>query len=711
MFKKKSGILKAISGIPVLLIQRNYLSVLSSCQPSPSLLQFSLVFSHFVSLSHQPNTVTTEPNSNSNKKLDKTHFVKRLEQQNPPLFFSIGVEKMKPPKMIVLLLCCLGVFMAANSDLASDRDALLALRTAVGGRTMGWNVTETNPCSWLGVKCESDRVTELRLPGWALVGQLPLGLGNLTQLLTLSLRVNALSGPLPNDLVNLVNLKNLYLQGNSFSGPIPEFLFKLKSLMRLNLEKNKFSGEISSAFNNLTSLVSLHLEVNQLTGSIPKLGLPSLGQFNVSFNQLNGSVPSKLSGWPENAFEGNLLCGKPLKACNGTENAGKKNKLAGGAIAGIVIGSIIGFLVIVAIVIYLCRRKKNGEKGTNFAVPGKPQEAETSRGKVVLDRSSSTDYSSASKGSVKSGGGNKSLVFFGHVVKVFDLEDLLRASAEVLGKGTFGTTYKATLEMGVSVAVKRLKEVAVSEKEFREKIEEIGRMDHSNLVPLRAYYYSRDEKLFVYDYMPMGSLSALLHGTRGSGRTPLNWETRSGIAVGAARAITYIHSHGPTTSHGNIKSSNILLTRSYEACVSDFCLAHLASPTSTPNRISGYRAPELTDTSKVTQKADVYSFGVLLLEILTGKPPTQTIMNEEGVDLPRWVHSVVREEWTAEVFDFELLRYQNVEEEMVQLLQIALECTVQYPDSRPSMGEVTSRIEDLYSSSLKHEQDANPDIS
>ncbi|KAM2101048.1 hypothetical protein ACFX1T_028118 [Malus domestica] len=164
---------------------------------------------------------------------------------------------MKPRKLIVLLLCCLGVFMSVNSDLASDKGAWLALRTAVGGRTMGLNMTETNPCWWLGVKCESNRVTELRFLGWAIVGQLPLGLENLTQLLTLFLRVNALSGPLPNDLVNLVNLKNLYLQGNSFSSPIPEFLFKLKSLMRLNLEKNKFSREISSAFNNLTSLAVL----------------------------------------------------------------------------------------------------------------------------------------------------------------------------------------------------------------------------------------------------------------------------------------------------------------------------------------------------------------------------------------------------------------------------------------------------------------------
>lgn len=185
----------------------------------------------------------------------------------------------------------------------------------------------------------------------------------------------------------------------------------------------------------------------------------------------------------------------------------------------------------------------------------------------------------------------------------------------------------------------------------------------------------------------------------------MNWETRSSIALGAAHGIAYLHSHGPMSSHGNIKSSNILLTRTYEARVSDFGLAYLATPIFTPNRVAGYCAPEVTDTRKVSQKADVYSFGVLLLELLTGKPPTNSQLNEEGVDLPKWVLSVVRNEWSAEVFDVELLRYQNVEEEMVELLQLALECTAQHPEKRPFMTQVTSRIEELCHSSLQHEQD------
>ncbi|XVE71974.1 hypothetical protein DITRI_Ditri11bG0001100 [Diplodiscus trichospermus] len=591
-------------------------------------------------------------------------------------------------------------FISVKSDLASDRAALVALRAAVGGRSLLWNLS-SGPCNWTGVDCVQNRVVELRLPGKGLSGQLPIAIGNLTQLQTLSLRFNALSGPIPSDFAKLTSLRNLYLQGNRFSGEIPGFLFSLQNLIRLNLAKNNFTGKIPESIKNLKRLGTLYLENNQLSGSIPDIDLPSLVQFNVSFNQLNGSIPKGLSGKPQSAFLGNSLCGKPLVSCNGTESSG--SKLSGGAIAGIVIGSVIAVLLILILLICLCRRKGGKKTEMRDIAPAKQTEVETPGDKAAGESDTrSSGLSGVVKKDAKSSG-SKNLVFFGKVPRVFDLEDLLRASAEVLGKGTFGTAYKATLEMGVVVAVKRLKDVTVSEKEFKEKMEVVGALDHQNLVPLRAYYFSRDEKLLVYDYMPMGSLSALLHGNRGSGRTPLNWDTRSGIALGAARGFAYLHSKGPGISHGNIKSSNILLTTSYEARVSDFGLAQLAGPTSTPNRVDGYRAPEVTDARKVSQKADVYSFGILILELLTGKAPTHALLNEEGVDLPRWVQSIVREEWTAEVFDLELLRYQNVEEDMVQLLQLAINCTAQYPDKRPSMAEVTRQIEELCRSSLEKE--------
>ena len=203
----------------------------------------------------------------------------------------------------------------SKSDLASDRAALLVLRLAVGGRSLLWNISQTSPCSWVGVKCQQSRVVELRLPEMGLSGQLPSGaIGNLTELHTVSLRFNALSGSVPPDLGSCINLRNLYLQGNFFSGEIPDFLFTLSNLIRLNLAGNNFTGEISSDFNKLTRLGTLYLENNHLTGSISKLKL-NLQQFNVSNNQLDGSTaryrpspsPAATKPWREACWRGRWL--------------------------------------------------------------------------------------------------------------------------------------------------------------------------------------------------------------------------------------------------------------------------------------------------------------------------------------------------------------------------------------------------------------------
>ncbi|KAL0727990.1 hypothetical protein Bca4012_024083 [Brassica carinata] len=590
-----------------------------------------------------------------------------------------------------------------TSDLESDRRALIALRDGVHGRPLLWNLTAP-PCTWGGVQCNAGRVTALRLPGVGLSGPLPIAIGNLTKLETLSFRFNALTGPLPADFANLTLLRYLYLQGNAFSEEIPSFLFDLPNVIRINLAQNNFSGQIPVNVNSATRLATLYLEDNQLTGPIPEIKLP-LQQFNVSSNQLNGSIPDPLSGMPKTAFEGNSLCGKPLAACsvtgNGTEGIGKgkKDKLSAGAIAGIAIAGFVGIILLLLILFCLCRRKKKKQDNveSRSIEAAAPVPTSVAKETTVDNTPPAVANGSSENGAAKN---SRDLTFFVKTFGVFDLDGLLKASAEVLGKGAFGSSYKASFEHGLVVAVKRLRDVVVPEKEFKEKLQVLGSISHPNLVALIAYYFSRDEKLVVFEYMSRGSLSALLHGNKGSGRSPLSWETRASIALGAARAISYLHSRDATTSHGNIKSSNVLLSESYEAKVSDYCLAPMISPTSTPNRIDGYRAPEVTDARRISQKADVYSFGVLILELLTGKSPTHQQLNEEGVDLPRWVSSITEQQSPSDVFDPELTRYQaEGNENMIRLLKIGISCTAQYPDSRPSMAEVTRLIEEVSRSS------------
>ena len=186
-------------------------------------------------------------------------------------------------------------------------------------------------------------------------------------------------------------------------------------------------------------------------------------------------------------------------------------------------------------------------------------------------------------------------------------------------------------------------------------------------------------------------------GKRGEDRIPLDWDARMKIAIGAARGISRIHmENGGKFVHGNIKSSNIFVNSQQYGCVSDVGLSTVMSALAPPiSRAAGYRAPEVTDTRKAMQPSDVYSFGVVLLELLTGKSPIHATGGDEIVHLVRWVHSVVREEWTAEVFDIELMRYPNIEEEMVEMLQIAMTCVVRMPDQRPKMPELVKMIENV----------------
>lgn len=417
----------------------------------------------------------------------------------------------------LFLIFSLPFFSVVFSDLEADRAALLRLRDSIGGKTLTWNATNlTTPCQWEGVRCDPtlSRVTELRLPGDRLSGRLPENtLGNLTGLRVLSLRRNSLSGSIPSDLSFCTELQNINLEGNRFSGEIPDKFFELNNLVRLNLAGNEFSGQISPGFNSLRRLKTLYLENNRFNGSIPQLNsLSDLIQFNVSFNRLNGSIPERLNGFPSNSFLNNSLCGGPLRSCPSHQsNEGKgKNNLSSGAIAGIVLGSISGLIFILMIIFFISWKKcRFWKQPMSPPRPSSPvQDFKNPRPPPLLVRE---DSKGKKKKKVSNNGGESGLVFFGDKCHIFKLDELLRSSAQVLGKGVVGTTYRAYLETGEDVVVKRLKNVCVSEEEFREKVENLGVLNHKNLVPLKAYFFGKDERLLVYESFPT-SLHSILHG-------------------------------------------------------------------------------------------------------------------------------------------------------------------------------------------------------
>jgi hypothetical protein len=320
----------------------------------------------------------------------------------------------------------------------------------------------------------------------------------------------------------------------------------------------------------------------------------------------------------------------------------------------------------------------------------------------------------------------------------FDLDELFRSTAEMLGKGRLGITYRVTLEAGPVVVVKRLRNMAhVPRRDFTHTMQLLGKLRHENVVHLAAAFYSKEEKLVVYEHVPGCSLFQLLHGTsgsvrtrasrlaaatiameiepcsaractgnRGEGRTPLPWPARLSIAQGMARGLAYLHQSLPyfhRPPHGNLKSSNVLVFFSAPAAkgkqqqkqavpkLTDHgfhpLLPHHA------HRLAAAKCPEFARGGggrRLSSRADVYCLGVVLLELVTGKVPV-----EEDGDLAEWARLALSHEWSTDILDVEIVADRGRHGDMLRLTEVALLCAAPEPDRRPKVQDVVRMIDEI----------------
>ncbi|PSR93231.1 Leucine-rich repeat receptor-like protein kinase [Actinidia chinensis var. chinensis] len=560
------------------------------------------------------------------------------------------------------------------------------------------NLSGQIPDSWGGNGTEkrgSFQIQSLTLDHNLFSGPIPASLGKLSELQELSLSNNQINGTIPDQIWNLSRLKTLDLSNNDISGSLPLSLSNLSSLTVLNLRRNRLTGHIPATVGNISTLTQLDLAYNNLSGEIPSsLGdLPNLSSFNVSYNNLSGPVPIKLSQkFNSSSFVGNLqLCGYsasnpcPPLSPPPQKPKNRRRRLSTKDIILIAAGALLTVLLLLCCILLCCLIRKRSDS------KAKDGEASGRRGPEKGGAAAAGGGEAEASGEA----GGKLVHFDGPIT--FTADDLLCATAEIMGKSTYGTVYKATLEDGSQVAVKRLREkITKGQREFETEVNMLGNIRHPNLLALRAYYMGpKGEKLLVFDYMPKGSLASFLHAREPD--TPINWPTRMRIAQGTARGLLYLHTQ-VNIIHGNLTSSNVLLDEVTNAKISDYGLSRLMTAAANSNVIAtagalGYRAPELSKLKKANTKTDVYSLGVIILELLTGKSPGEAV---NGVDLPRWVASIVKEEWTNEVFDLELMRdASTIGDELLNTLKLALHCVDPSPAARPEVQQVLQQLEEI----------------
>ncbi|KAJ7952811.1 receptor-like kinase [Quillaja saponaria] len=622
----------------------------------------------------------------------------------------------------------------------------------------------------------------LNLSNNLLSGEVLDSIVQLRNLQFLNLSDNALAGKVPANLSNMQNLTVASLKNNYLSGSVPN---GFHTVQVLDLSSNLINGSLPQDFGG-ANLRYFNTSYNRLSGKIPLefvQKIPGNATLDLSFNNLTGEIPNSIVflNQESKSFSGNPdLCGEPTKnpcpipsspssqpnvsaptsppaiaaipkTATGSSHKGQ-NGLRPGTIIGIVVGDIagIGILASIFIYVYQLKKKKNVESALKIEATTAKSDWSTSssesrgftrwsclRKRVEEDESSEAASSSGGELETQSGQkghenqqepeqGKRGTLVTVDGEKELELETLLKASAYILGATGSSIMYKAVLEDGTALAVRRIGESSVERfKDFENQIRVIAKLVHPNLIRIHGFYWGLDEKLIIYDFVPNGSLANARYRKVGSSPCHLPWEVRLKIAKGVARGLAYLHEKKHV--HGNLKPSNILLGNDMEPKLGDFGLERLVtgessykaggsarnfgskrstasrdsfqdlgigpSPSPSPSSIGGvspYHAPESLRSLKPSPKWDVYSFGVILLELLTGKVVVLDDMGQGNGLLVEDKNRALRMADVAIRADME-----GKEETLLACFKLGYSCVSSVPQKRPPMKEVQQVLEKI----------------
>ncbi|KAL2251414.1 UNVERIFIED_CONTAM: LRR receptor kinase SERK2 [Sesamum indicum] len=570
-------------------------------------------------------------------------------------------------------------------------------------------------------------------------GLVPKELANLTELSDLYLNVNNLSGDIPPEIGDMSNLQVMQLCYNKLTGNIPTQFGSLKKLNVLALQSNQLTGAIPASLGGLMMLTRLDLSYNHLFGSIPlKLaGLPMLKVLDIRNNTLSGNVPLALKRLDEGfQYENNTgLCGigfPPLQICSASgknsnkpepfgpgtshlpskdipesanveQNGVNKSRKPQPAVVVGILGLIVAFAVVGLFTFSWYRRQKQ-KIGSTF--DSSDSRLSTDQSREVCRRSASPlislEYSNGWDPLAKRQDVNSfsQEVLESHMFNLDEVESATQyfSDMNLLGKGSFLATYKGVLRDGSFVAVKCISKISCKsdESEFLKGLKLLTSLKHENLLRLRGFCCSkgRGECFLIYDFVPNGNLLQYLDLKEGK-RNVLDWPIRKSIIRGIAKGIEYLHGsqkNKPTLVHRNISAEKVLIDQHYNPLLSDSGLHKLLADdivfsTLKGSAAMGYLAPEYTTTGRFTEKSDVYAFGMIIFQILSGKSRI-TQLNCHGAEISRF----------EDFIDANLAGKFN-ESEAARLGEVALLCTHESPNHRPNIGTVMQELNDIMSNS------------